>query len=147
MRTCWGLFLGTLAPNDDLPLPRLCTKLCASFIDASMAHLRERSLKSSVTKRSTKRSVIIAGQKTSVSLEDEFWNSLKEIASERGMTHVELVAAIDDDHQHANLSSAIRLFVLSFYRAQRSECPTADPENSAASLVEPANFPRFGSER
>ena len=84
-----------------------------------MAHLRERSLKSSVTKRSTKRSIIIAGQKTSVSLEDEFWNSLKEIASERSMTHVKLVAAVDDDRQHANLSSAIRLFVLSFYRAQR----------------------------
>ena len=80
-----------------------------------MAHLRERSLKSSVTKRS----VVIAGQKTSVSLEEEFWNSLKEIASERGMTPAALVAAIDGERQHANLSSAIRLFVLSFYRDQR----------------------------
>jgi len=39
-----------------------------------------------------KRSIVIAGHKTSVSLEDEFWNSLKEIAGERGMTLAELVA-------------------------------------------------------
>ena len=48
-------------------------------------------MKSSVTKRS----IVIAGHKTSVSLEDEFWNSLKEIAVEGGMTLAELVAAID----------------------------------------------------
>ena len=66
-----------------------------------------------------KRSIVIAGHKTSVSLEDEFWNSLKEIAGQRGMTLAELVAAIDRDREHANLSSAIRLFVLGFYRDQR----------------------------
>jgi predicted DNA-binding ribbon-helix-helix protein len=73
-----------------------------------MAHLRGRSVKSRVSKRS----IVIVGHKTSVSLEDEFWNSLKEIAGERGMTLMELAAAIDGDRQHANLSSAIRLFVL-----------------------------------
>jgi predicted DNA-binding ribbon-helix-helix protein len=67
----------------------------------------------------SKRSIIIAGHKTSVSLEDEFWNSLKGIARERNMTVAALVAAIDADRQHANLSSAIRLFVLGFYRDQR----------------------------
>jgi predicted DNA-binding ribbon-helix-helix protein len=66
-----------------------------------------------------KRSIVIAGHKTSVSVEDEFWNSLKEIAGERGMTLGALVAAIDGDRQHANLSSAIRLFVLGFYRDRR----------------------------
>ena len=66
-----------------------------------------------------KRSIVIAGHKTSVSLEAEFWNSLKEIARERGMTLQELVAAIDGNRQHANLSSAIRLFVLGAYRDQR----------------------------
>ena len=66
-----------------------------------------------------KRSIIIAGHKTSVSVEDEFWNSLKEIARERNMTLGALVAAIDRDREHANLSSAIRLFVLGFYRDQR----------------------------
>jgi len=71
-------------------------------------------VKSSVLKRS----IVIAGHKTSVSLEDKFWDSLKEIAGERGMTLAELVATIDADRQHANLSSAIRLFVLGFYRDQ-----------------------------
>jgi len=53
-----------------------------------------------------------------VSLEDAFWNSLKEIAAERGMTLTELVAAIDAGREHGNLSSAIRLFVLGIYRDQ-----------------------------
>ena len=69
--------------------------------------------------RISKRSIVIAGHKTSVSLEDEFWKSLKEIAGERGMTLAQLVAAIDGNRQHANLSSAIRLFVLGVYRDQR----------------------------
>ena len=79
-------------------------------------------MKSSVSKRSlvvSKRSSVIAGHKTSVSLEDEFWNSLKEIAGQRGMTVAELVGAIDRDRKHGNLSSAIRLFVLGVYRDQR----------------------------
>jgi predicted DNA-binding ribbon-helix-helix protein len=65
-----------------------------------------------------KRSIVVSGHKTSVSLEDEFWKSLKEIASERNMTLTELVRAIDANRQHANLSSAIRLFVLGVYRDQ-----------------------------
>jgi predicted DNA-binding ribbon-helix-helix protein len=65
-----------------------------------------------------KRSVVIAGQKTSVSLEDAFWQSLKEIAREHDMTPSELVADIDSERQHGNLSSVIRLFVLEFYRQQ-----------------------------
>jgi predicted DNA-binding ribbon-helix-helix protein len=73
-----------------------------------------------------KRSIVIAGHKTSVSLEDQFWNSLKEIASQRGMTLAELVAAIDSDRQHANLSSAIRLFVLGFYREQHRQDTTRE---------------------
>jgi predicted DNA-binding ribbon-helix-helix protein len=67
-----------------------------------------------------KRSIVIGGHKTSVSIEDEFWDSLKEIARERDTTLMELVAAIDGDREHANLSSAIRLFVLGFYRDTRS---------------------------
>jgi predicted DNA-binding ribbon-helix-helix protein len=72
-----------------------------------------------VKSRISKRSIVIAGHKTSVSLEDEFWDSLKEIAAERGMTLAELVTAIDADRNHPNLSSAIRLFVLGVYRDQR----------------------------
>ncbi len=71
-------------------------------------------VKSSVLKRS----IVIAGHKTSVSLEDKFWDSLKEIAGERGMTLAELVATIDGNRNHTNLSSAIRLFVLGVYRDQ-----------------------------
>jgi predicted DNA-binding ribbon-helix-helix protein len=66
----------------------------------------------------TKRSIVIDGHKTSVSLEDQFWNALKEIAEGRTMTLSDLVAGIDTGRQHANLSSAIRLFVLGFYRDQ-----------------------------
>ena len=73
--------------------------------------------KSVVAKRTTS----IAGHKTSVSLEDAFWQSLKEIASERDMTRSELVASIDAERRRgSNLSSAIRLFVLDFYRQQIS---------------------------
>jgi predicted DNA-binding ribbon-helix-helix protein len=68
-----------------------------------------------------KRSIVIAGHKTSVSLEDAFWKGLKEIAGERDMTLSELVAAIDSERRHGNLSSAIRLFVLDHYRSQISE--------------------------
>ena len=65
-----------------------------------------------------KRSIVIAGHKTSISVEDEFWDSLKEIAGERGMTVAAMIGAIDDHRQHANLSSAVRLFVLGVYRDQ-----------------------------
>ena len=65
-----------------------------------------------------KRSIVIAGHKTSVSLEDAFWKGLKEIASARNMTLSDLVASIDGGRQQGNLSSAIRLFVLEYYRAQ-----------------------------
>ncbi len=68
-----------------------------------------------------KRSIVIAGHKTSVSLEDAFWKGLKEIAGGRDMTLSELVASIDTDRRHGNLSSAIRLFVLDYYRALSGE--------------------------
>jgi predicted DNA-binding ribbon-helix-helix protein len=71
-------------------------------------------MKSLVTKRST----VISGHKTSVSLEDEFWKGLQEIAKQREKTLSHLIASIDDSRQHANLSSAIRLYVLDFHRDQ-----------------------------
>ncbi len=67
-----------------------------------------------------KRSIMIAGHKTSVSLEDAFWKGLKEIAASRNLTLSELVASIDTVRDHGNLSSAILLFVLDHYRAQIS---------------------------
>jgi predicted DNA-binding ribbon-helix-helix protein len=71
-------------------------------------------VKSSIAKRS----IVLAGHKTSVSLEQPFWNSLKEIASDRDMALSELVAEVDAGRQHGNLSCALRLFVLGFYRDQ-----------------------------
>ncbi|HWP15707.1 MAG TPA: ribbon-helix-helix domain-containing protein [Xanthobacteraceae bacterium] len=65
-----------------------------------------------------KRSIVIAGHKTSVSLEDAFWTGLKDIAGTRNMTLSELVASIDADRRQGNLSSAIRLYVLDHFRAQ-----------------------------
>ena len=65
-----------------------------------------------------KRSIVIAGHKTSVSLEDAFWSGLKDIAGTRNMTLSELVASIDADRRQGNLSSAIRLYVLDHFRAQ-----------------------------
>jgi predicted DNA-binding ribbon-helix-helix protein len=67
-----------------------------------------------------KRSIVIAGHKTSVSLEDAFWSGLKDIATSRNMTLSELVASIDTDRRQGNLSSAIRLFVLDYFRAHAS---------------------------
>ncbi|QTL03549.1 ribbon-helix-helix domain-containing protein [Aquabacter sp. L1I39] len=63
-----------------------------------------------------KRSIVIAGHKTSVSLEDAFWDALKEIAASRRLTLSDLVATIDSSRTQGNLSSAIRLFVLDHYR-------------------------------
>jgi predicted DNA-binding ribbon-helix-helix protein len=84
-------------------------------------------MKSSVVKRS----VVIAGHKTSVSLEDTFWKAFREIADQRNMTSSELAATISSERQNGNLSSAIRIFVLEFVRNQLSKeqaerGPTAD---------------------
>jgi len=64
-----------------------------------------------------KRSIVIAGHKTSVSLEDAFWKGLKDIAVGRRTTLSDLVATIDSGRRHGNLSSAIRLFVLDHFKA------------------------------
>jgi predicted DNA-binding ribbon-helix-helix protein len=66
--------------------------------------------------RVAKRSIIIGSRKSSVSLEDAFWNALNEIASEEGLTASVLVTRINKDRQHANLSSALRIYVLDHYR-------------------------------
>jgi predicted DNA-binding ribbon-helix-helix protein len=71
-------------------------------------------MKSSVVKHS----VVLAGHKTSVSLEDAFWRGLKDIATTRRMTVKDLINSIDLDREQGNLSSALRLFVLDHYQAQ-----------------------------
>ena len=68
-----------------------------------------------------KRSIIIGGHKTSVSLEDDFWNALKNIAHGRGETLSHLIASIDANRQFDNLSSALRIFVLRHYIDQSAQ--------------------------
>jgi predicted DNA-binding ribbon-helix-helix protein len=66
-----------------------------------------------------KRGIVLNGHRTSVSMEDAFWDSLKKIAAAQGTTVYRLFAAIDSERrerQHTNLSSAVRLFVLDYYR-------------------------------
>jgi predicted DNA-binding ribbon-helix-helix protein len=65
-----------------------------------------------------KRSVVVGGHKTSVSLEDAFWVSLREIASRRGITLSTQIDTIDRNRRTGNLSSAIRLFVLDHFRTR-----------------------------
>ena len=62
-----------------------------------------------------KRSILFAGHKTSISLEDELWKCLREIAGEQRESVSGLVAKIDEARNRANLSSAIRMYVLKHY--------------------------------
>ncbi len=82
-----------------------------------------------------KRSIVVAGHKTSVSLEEAFWNGMKEISGLRDMTLSELVGEIDSNRQQGNLSSAIRLFVLDYFRTRAAAMAArAAPRNAAAGL-------------
>ena len=85
-------------------------------------------MKSSVAKRS----IVLGGHKTSISLEDAFWNGMKMIAWERRMTLSELVGSIDASRAHANLSSAIRLFVLGYYMKDAEQQPHSTHQRSAS---------------
>ena len=87
------------------------------------------SMKSSVIKRS----IIIGGRKTSVSLEDPFWDGLKNIAHAQRVTLSELVAQIDDARKQSNLSSAIRLFVLEHFQNENKRVDETDTRRASAS--------------
>lgn len=89
-----------------------------------------------------KRSIVIRGHKTSVSLEDAFWTRLKIIAGWRRQTVSELVASIDTERTHSNLSSAIRLFVLDHSPLQpASQGATELPAGAVAGRAEHAAAP------
>jgi predicted DNA-binding ribbon-helix-helix protein len=64
-----------------------------------------------------KRSIVIGRHKTSISLEDDFWTSLQQIARNRQVRRSDLIAALDAARGNSNLSSAIRVFILDHYRA------------------------------
>jgi predicted DNA-binding ribbon-helix-helix protein len=65
-----------------------------------------------------KRSIVIAGHKTSVSLEEAFWTSMKDISAYRKMTLSDLVSEINSVREQGNLSSAIRLYVLDHFKTR-----------------------------
>jgi len=73
---------------------------------------------------------MLAGHKTSVSLEDAFWQGLKEIATRRKLSGSALIATIDAQRGEGNLSSAIRLFVLDYFRN------LAEPAAAASNIRE-----------
>jgi len=79
-----------------------------------------------------KRSIVVGGHKTSVSLEEAFWNSIKEISRERSLTLCELVGAIDRNRLQGNLSSAIRLFVLDHFKACAARAAQTGPHEFVA---------------
>jgi predicted DNA-binding ribbon-helix-helix protein len=85
-----------------------------------------------------KRGALVAGHKTSISLEDAFWGALKEIAANRNVRVSDLIATINKDRQHLNLSSVLRLFVLDHYRAQ------ADARRPAEGPIEKGHPVRSG---
>lgn len=66
-----------------------------------------------------KRSITLAGHKTSVTLEDDFWQGMRLIARNENTTLISLVSRINDARQaHTNLSSAIRVFVLNYFQVR-----------------------------
>jgi predicted DNA-binding ribbon-helix-helix protein len=65
-----------------------------------------------------KRSIVIGGRQTSISLEDQFWEALREIVQERQTTLQELVTSINAERRDANLSSAVRVFILAHFQNQ-----------------------------
>ena len=82
----------------------------------------------------TKRSVIIAGQKTSISLELPFWTAVREITQARAITVSDLLEEIDRGRTDANLSSAVRVFVLNYVRQNSAlaQLDQADAREDAA---------------
>jgi predicted DNA-binding ribbon-helix-helix protein len=82
--------------------------------------------------RVVKRSIVVAGHKTSVSLEDVFWHELRAIAQNRGLHLSQLVGSIDAERQYGNLSSAIRLFVFEHSRSNHADDAIAHPDDGRA---------------
>lgn len=66
-----------------------------------------------------KRSITLAGHKTSLALEPEFWSALEDMARERGLPLAGLISTIDAGREGDNLSSAVRVAILSWARAAR----------------------------
>lgn len=93
----------------------------------------------SMTDRAKKRSLMLDGRATSVSLEDEFWSAVTEIAAEEGIPRAALIARIQQEARGVNLSSAIRLHVLrQYFSATRGSSAHAQGGKPRARLMLPA---------
>jgi predicted DNA-binding ribbon-helix-helix protein len=88
-----------------------------------------------------KRSVVLDGHKTSVSLENEFWEGLRDIAERQKTNLSNLVRQVDHGRNSGNLSSAIRVYVFNHFRAQASGQQPTMPEHQAPEMQpsEPAS--------
>lgn len=87
-----------------------------------------------------KRSVVLDGHKTSVSLENEFWEGLREIAGRQKANLSSLVRQIDRNRANGNLSSAIRVFVFNQFRTPQGEtveAPVAERRTPSAWSAQP----------
>ena len=82
-----------------------------------------------------KHSVVVSTHKTSVSLEDQFWESLKQIADQANVPLGKLVEQIDQGRTRGNLSSAIRIFVLEYFRSRHARRASLDAPKLPPSKV------------
>ena len=102
----WSVLRNSRAKHDES---------CADKVTTAPVDCRTETDEVPLKSRVIKRSIVIGGHRTSVSLEDAFWDGLKEIARGREAHVSDIVCAIDGERQYCNLSSAIRLFVFSHF--------------------------------
>ena len=81
-----------------------------------------------------KRSITLAGHKTSIALEDEFWKALREIAAQNRLSLTEQIAQIDSTRKNANLTSSLRVFILLYFK-------TADTQTGHQNQIQPPIAP------
>jgi len=92
--------------------------------------------------RNVRRSVVIKGRKTSLTLEEPFWAGLREIAGQRGYTISRLVARIASERTGPNLPSAIRLYVLTYFKASTEQATNINQTETAARSYSPSSARR-----
>ncbi|MCH9806830.1 MAG: ribbon-helix-helix domain-containing protein [Alphaproteobacteria bacterium] len=88
--------------------------------------------------RPLKRSFQIRGHRTSLSLEQPFWQAFRDIAAKEGKTLAGLVAEIDQerDAMSSGLSSAVRVFILDYYRSRHNTIETTNEAQSQTDKTE-----------
>jgi len=94
--------------------------------------MRYESCEPSMNSAVKKRSVVLHGHRTSVSLEDDFWVALNDIAAEKGVSVPSLIEHVDSEQEHVNLSSALRVFVFRHYSNAWQETRVRTDERNLA---------------